>query len=157
MHRPVIHAFVTLMVGVLVGSCAKVEPEKELGTNPDASVDTDADTDSDTDTDADSDTDTDPEECDEPSDCEGDPCVDGFCCDSPCDAVCVACNLPGLEGTCSPVSAGSDPDDDCPEEDPSTCGTTGVCDGAGACSFYDSTTPCDDEEFCTTARGDARV
>ncbi len=152
MHRLVIHALVTLMVGALVGSCAKVEPEKELGTNPDASVDTDADTDSDSDsdTDTDSDSDTDPAECDEPSDCDGDPCVDGYCCDSPCDAVCVACNLPELEGTCSPVTAGSDPDDDCTEEDPSSCGTTGVCDGAGACSFYDSTTDCDDDEFCTT-------
>jgi hypothetical protein len=31
-------------------------------------------------------------------------CSQGVCCDRACDGACQACNLPGREGTCSPVS-----------------------------------------------------
>ncbi len=57
------------------------------------------------DSDSDSDSDDGPVECDEDNAEElcGDPdlCVDGYCCDTVCDGDCDACNLPGLEGTCS--------------------------------------------------------
>ena len=125
-------------------------------------------------------------------------CVDGVCCDTPCRGTCMACNLPGSEGVCSPHSRGGDPDGECgvcevcngdestPKcisadaetdvkgecgacamcngdmaapacipvpagDDPlgaceteavSTCGTNGVCDGAGRCRLYDQTTAC---------------
>lgn len=36
--------------------------------------------------------------------CQSLHCVDGFCCDSVCDAQCEACGEPGAEGTCRPVS-----------------------------------------------------
>jgi len=150
-------------------SCAEVEPQKEVGAGPDADTDadtdtdtdvdtdtdgdtdtdTDGDTDSDTDGDTDTDTDTDPTTCIDEGDCGGDPCVDGFCCDGPCDGACQACDLEGFEGVCSFVADGDDPDDECLEEDPSTCGTSGACDGAGACAFWGSETACDDEEPCT--------
>lgn len=34
------------------------------------------------------------------SECASGQCVDGFCCNSPCNAQCAACNLPGFEGQC---------------------------------------------------------
>ncbi len=40
--------------------------------------------------------------------CGASPCVDGYCCDQPCDGQCEACNLEGLEGTCTTVPDGSD-------------------------------------------------
>lgn len=50
-------------------------------------------------------------------------CTEGYCCDSGCTGKCKACNLPGLEGTCSTVPAGY-ADDSCLS--PKSCdGTTG--------------------------------
>ncbi len=34
---------------------------------------------------------------------EGLLCVDGFCCNSSCEGLCEACNVPGKEGQCNPV------------------------------------------------------
>jgi hypothetical protein len=42
--------------------------------------------------------------------CESGFCADGVCCHTACDGLCEACNLPGTEGTCSPLPAGT-PDD----------------------------------------------
>ncbi len=51
--------------------------------------------------------------CDEPGDCaEGLFCVDGVCCTSACDGLCERCDLTG-DGTCAPVPAGQDPDQEC--------------------------------------------
>ena len=68
--------------------------------------------------------------CDDGPECGSGLCVDGLCCDTDCLGVCVACNLPGTEGTCTPIEAGTDPDDECPTSAP-VCG--GQCDGQGAC------------------------
>jgi len=58
------------------------------------------------------------------TDCPSGFCADGVCCDTACDASseCMACNVPGKEGTCSAVSKGM--------QDPDTCaGADQVCDG----------------------------
>ncbi|MEI9941076.1 MAG: FG-GAP repeat protein [Pseudomonadota bacterium] len=75
-------------------------------------------------------------------------CVEGFCCDSACSGRCVSCSGAlsiGASGSCLPIRAGSDPDDECaPDpEYPSSCGADGSCDGNGACrSFAPSGTVC---------------
>jgi hypothetical protein len=91
-----------------------------------------------------------PQSCTGPADCAGGPCSDGWCCDEECRGTCRACNLPGREGTCSPIPAGQDPGAECLEQSPETCGLDGTCDGAGACARYASGTPCDDRQGCTT-------
>lgn len=71
--------------------------------------------------------------------CPGNLCVDGFCCNSECEADCESCSSAestGADGVCSPVAAGEDPTGDC---DGNGCfsevcsGTAGLCgyDGAG--------------------------
>jgi len=45
-------------------------------------------------------------------------------------------------GQCAPISAGTDPDADCAADAPSTCLYDGLCNGAGACRLYGSTTLC---------------
>lgn len=56
----------------------------------------------------------------------GDPtlCVDGVCCDTACVGACNACNLPGLEGTCSPR-----PSDAVCRESAGACDSPEFCDG----------------------------
>jgi hypothetical protein len=115
----------------------------------DADSDADGDADTDADTDTDTDADTDPVACDDTDDCGGGPCVDDFCCDGPCDGTCESCGLAGLEGSCTAVPSGADPDSECEATAPTTCGTTGSCDGAGACAWFGPETSCDDGEVCT--------
>ncbi len=67
------------------------------------------------------------------SDCTSGNCpsADGVCCDTPCDSTCVACvaaKTGGVDGTCGPVTAGTDPDTDCAAD---------VCNGFGACRCVD--------------------
>ncbi len=82
--------------------------------------------------------------------CEGLACVDGYCCDQACDGVCENCGLAGTEGTCSPYGTLADPEGECTQTAAASCGTTGWCDGAGACEFYDDGIFCDDGEACST-------
>ena len=51
--------------------------------------------------------------CDRDDVCASGQCVDGICCSSQCDGVCERCDLPGSQGTCSPVPFGEDPDGEC--------------------------------------------
>ena len=44
--------------------------------------------------------------------CSGQPCVDGYCCDSLCDQECEACDVTGLEGLCMAIADGGT-DDTC--------------------------------------------
>lgn len=66
---------------------------------------------------------------------------------------CVACTAQkkgsGADGACAPIVAGSDPEDECVERAPATCGSTGVCDGKGACELFAGDTLCDDGDPCT--------
>jgi hypothetical protein len=47
---------------------------------------------------------------------------------------------PGTDGTCGTIAAGLDPDSECASMPP--CGTTGVCNGAGACQLAAQGTTC---------------
>ena len=78
--------------------------------------------------------------------CSSGYCVDGVCCDQPCGAVCYTCTAPGSFGICVAAATGTDPRDECDNQGAASCGTSGKCNGAGACSFYagnacGSTTP----------------
>src|SRR5262249_22174049 len=77
--------------------------------------------------------------------CETGFCVDNVCCSAACNNLCQACTSAKTmvaDGTCAPVTAGTDPDNDCPAQQQSTCSTTGVCDGNGACTLYPQGTSC---------------
>ena len=83
--------------------------------------------------------------CDGTGQCASGTCADGVCCTTACAGVCEACSAAktgGADGTCAPVKAGTDPDAECPDLGPSTCATTGTCNGARACSIYPSGTAC---------------
>ena len=65
--------------------------------------------------------------CQSGGQCQSDHCVDGVCCDTPCDGECQACKLsaPDTEaGTCRYVLAG---------QDDSTCPSPNSCNGSGDC------------------------
>jgi hypothetical protein len=78
--------------------------------------------------------------------CGSGSCVDGVCCNSTCNGSCQACSAAkkssGADGVCGPIAAGSDPDNECVASAASSCGTTGFCNGSGACQLYNSATVC---------------
>jgi len=80
--------------------------------------------------------------CSESSCAAGATCVDGVCCDTPCDGQCEACNVPGSVGTCVAVSGAPKGDRAACAAAGATCG--GVCDGAYriACAYPDTATSC---------------
>ena len=83
--------------------------------------------------------------CSSGAQCLSGACVDGFCCNSPCVATCQACSAAktgGLNGSCASIPAGTDPDGECATQPAPSCGTTGVCNGAGACARYPASTVC---------------
>jgi cysteine-rich repeat protein len=57
-------------------------------------------------------------------------CIDGFCCNSGCVAVCQSCAIAGSEGTCSAHAQGTDPESECGAD---------VCSGSSACQCDDNT------------------
>jgi len=79
--------------------------------------------------------------CAAPGDCTTDFCADGACCENVCGNACYSCNLPGTAGLCIIVPVG-EPDDACPAEPASSCGTTGLCDGGGSCTLHPANTVC---------------
>ena len=80
------------------------------------------------------------EGCDSSSDCESGFCTEGVCCNVACSDGCSSCLAAlkgsGNDGTCGPVKAGGDPKKACASLPASTCGTTGACDGVGACAVH---------------------
>jgi hypothetical protein len=64
-------------------------------------------------------------QCTSGVDCVSGYCVDGYCCNTACNGVCVACNLSAKHGTCSPIPNNADPASECPGNN--------SCNGAGAC------------------------
>jgi hypothetical protein len=92
--------------------------------------------------------------------CQSTICKDGICCSAACTGLCEACNVAGALGTCAPVSAGQDPDNDCPQDPVSSCGRDGTCNGQRACSRYRESTECapggctgDQESAASTCNG----
>jgi len=76
--------------------------------------------------------------CSGDAECVSGSCVDGVCCNSTCSGQCGACNLPGREGTCSPVKGpvvGSRPacsgSDECAQCNGLSLASCGVADGLG--------------------------
>ncbi len=84
--------------------------------------------------------------CASAAECASDLCIEGRCCDALCDGPCVACSVAkkgfGMDGTCEAVKIDTDPDEDCPTTPVSSCGTTGVCNGAGACQLFAAGSEC---------------
>ena len=81
--------------------------------------------------------------CSVNAECASGFCASGVCCDSACEGPCVSCNLVRSVGTCTPVAAGfPDPSGICRNDMASTCGQTGLCDGAGSCDTYPQGTVC---------------
>ena len=52
-------------------------------------------------------------------------------------------------GLCRPVSAGSNPDNECADDGAASCRHDGSCDGKGGCLLYAATTPCGAGPSCT--------
>lgn len=67
--------------------------------------------------------------------CRSGRCIDGVCCDSPCDGVCEKCDIAGSEGKCTPVPDGADPDEECPTTPLADAGAPDPDAGADAAPF----------------------
>ena len=68
-------------------------------------------------------------------------CVDQVCCNSRCTGACESCLASvqgdgGQDGVCRAVAQGLDPKEACKQDEPATCGQSGVCDGSGVCERY---------------------
>jgi hypothetical protein len=75
--------------------------------------------------------------CDDDLECSSGFCAQGVCCDSRCDGLCLACNVPTNIGACVPLAAGTKPiNGRCATDTVASCGHDGTCDGAGACRRY---------------------
>jgi hypothetical protein len=104
------------------------------------------------------------EACASGDECVTHSCADGVCCDTACDDACHACNLPDNVGSCVAIARGAPPAHaGCDTQPPASCGTNGLCDGAGQCQLYDDTTVCGDaacdrssNTFVREARCDGR-
>lgn len=79
-------------------------------------------------------------------DCDSAFCVGGLCCNEPCTELCRTCRASdkasGADGVCGFAKAGADPANQCPDQGALSCGTSGACDGAGACTKYAVGTAC---------------
>ena len=93
--------------------------------------------------------------CGNDGQCASGYCTDGYCCESRCGGDCEACDLPGGEGACQAVPAGSDPHNDCPADPASTCARTGQCSGIRTCALYASGIQCA-APFCASDTSSGR-
>ncbi len=85
-------------------------------------------------------------QCDGATECKSAFCVDSVCCATSCTGTCQACSAAaktsGASGTCGPAKVATDPRESCADQGPTSCGTNGACDGAGACAKYPLGTSC---------------
>jgi hypothetical protein len=83
--------------------------------------------------------------CTTGSECMDSVCAQGVCCRTACSGSCVSCALTNSLGSCKPVAPGAmDPAGLCTDQKAPSCGTTGFCDGNGACALYTIGTQCTD-------------
>src|SRR4029079_19588805 len=69
--------------------------------------------------------------------CDSQICTEGVCCATACTGTCMSCAVVGSLGTCTAVPGGKgDPGGRCPDQGAASCGSNGLCDGAGACQRY---------------------
>ncbi|UQA55702.1 hypothetical protein [Polyangium aurulentum] len=80
--------------------------------------------------------------CKNEDDCTSFDCYDGVCCNVDCDGACVACNLPGKVGQCSPIPMYTD--DTMP-----ACSGNMTCNGGGMCKA-DNGQPCSNDGECAS-------
>ncbi|MFO0555969.1 MAG: hypothetical protein U0271_46755 [Polyangiaceae bacterium] len=85
------------------------------------------------------------EECSRDGECKSLHCVDGVCCDLPCDGQCQACDVEGFVGKCSQVEGAPHPNNGTRSEC-SGAGTEceGVCGSNPTHCDYDQTVECGD-------------
>jgi hypothetical protein len=145
------------------GSTADTSPEVNGDTAPDATGDTSPDgpgSDHGAATDAacDSGTGGNPcvnrtlgQKCTMSTECASGACADGVCCTSSCATTCYSClnvDTGKGDGTCALVVANTAHGNDCAATASTTCGTTGKCDGAGACLKWPGGTLCGPPQTC---------
>ncbi len=84
--------------------------------------------------------------CSAATDCLSGFCVDGVCCNAVCTGACQACTAAkkgnGVDGTCSTIVTGTDPDNE--------CGGAANCNGAGACGLFALGAPCAQNSECAS-------
>ena len=59
--------------------------------------------------------------------CNSNNCIDGVCCDQPCDTACLSCNQAGKNGTCTAITLAQD------NNPANICNGSNACNAAGAC------------------------
>jgi hypothetical protein len=87
-------------------------------------------------------------------------CVDGFCCETACAGICASCagaTTGQANGLCRPIGAGTDPENECPQESPTTCQHDGMCDGNGACRNWGVGITCATESCSAGTYTPARI
>ena len=89
--------------------------------------------------------------------CASSICTEGVCCGTLCSGTCQSCKVPGSEGQCKPVPAEQDPRDQCPKDEPASCGRDGTCDGKGACRLYPADTLCAPGACINNVQNNART
>jgi hypothetical protein len=72
------------------------------------------------------------------------------CCDQACTGTCMTCVAPTNKGKCVPADNGDDPRNECVVQLVDTCGTTGVCNGSGACRVHAAGLVCNPNPTCDT-------
>src|SRR5262245_50873251 len=74
------------------------------------------------------------EPCSRDQDCASNHCAQGVCCNTACDGICMACNLTGRQGSCTPRPSGTD----CGQPTCTDGMVTGLkrCDTAGRCDAW---------------------
>ena len=81
--------------------------------------------------------------CSIDSDCGTGSCLNGECCESSCGNPCYSCTVPGKEGMCVPLLAGTvDRSGMCKATPATACGQDGTCDGNGSCRMWALGTGC---------------